>query len=203
MPAASRKIPFAVIAFLLLATAWPSAGEAPGPGNDYGRDRIGGMKGAIEWESLLHGKGLDGWTESGPPWSPGGWSREGDTVAGNLSGRKKSRITRGDTTWTDYELSVFATLVEKGSSCLQRNLDLSNLAETMLPKLQPRSWRKVGETLTETDFRLVMVLPGPVDGETRGAPAESSGTLLTIENRRPRRPRGGTAWLRGYSTSAP
>lgn len=47
MPEASRTTPFAVMAFLALA--WPSAGEAPGPENDYGRDSIGGMKGAIEW----------------------------------------------------------------------------------------------------------------------------------------------------------
>ena len=40
MSAASGKTRFAVMAFLALA--WPSAGEAPGPENDYGRDSIGG-----------------------------------------------------------------------------------------------------------------------------------------------------------------
>ena len=64
------------------------------------------------WESLLHGKGLDGWTESGSPWTPGTWSREGDTVTGSITGHRRSRLTQGDTTWTDYEFSVKGTLVD-------------------------------------------------------------------------------------------
>ena len=40
MTAASRKTPFAVLGFLALA--WPSAGEDPGPENDYRRDSIRG-----------------------------------------------------------------------------------------------------------------------------------------------------------------
>ncbi len=61
---AYRRSLFAIVAFLGLAL--PVAGEnEPGPGNDYGRSRIGGMTGAIEWEWLLHGTGLDDWTESG------------------------------------------------------------------------------------------------------------------------------------------
>ena len=66
MPTASLKIPFAVIAFFALAV--PSAGKDPGPGNDYGRDRIGGMKGAIEWEPLLQELSLNGPADWMPPW---------------------------------------------------------------------------------------------------------------------------------------
>jgi hypothetical protein len=109
---ASRESLLSVI--VLLSLAFPVAAEIePGPENDYGRTRQGGL--SIEWEPLLHGTGLDGWRESGSPWTPGGWSREGESVLGRISGQRVSRITQGDTSWVNYELSVHATL-EKGSN---------------------------------------------------------------------------------------
>ena len=52
--------------------------EEPGHGNDYGRTGLMGMRGNIEWESLLQGDGLEGWKDTGP--DEGAWSRDGDTI---------------------------------------------------------------------------------------------------------------------------
>ena len=43
-----------------LLASLPTAAEGPAIENDYGRAQIGGMRGHIEWESLLHRDGLGG-----------------------------------------------------------------------------------------------------------------------------------------------
>jgi hypothetical protein len=101
----------AVLAFLDFTV--PVLADKPGPDNDYGRSNPGGL--TVQWEPLLQGTGLDGWSESGSPWTPGGWARDGDSVIGRIPGQSKSRITQGDTSWINYEFSVHATL-EVGSN---------------------------------------------------------------------------------------
>ena len=61
------------------------------------------------WEPLLHGEGLSGWTEK---WSAGAWSRDGDSLIGNLERDTIAQIRKGDSTWSDYEVSVTGTLRE-------------------------------------------------------------------------------------------
>ncbi|MCY3763769.1 MAG: hypothetical protein OXH50_21190 [Gemmatimonadetes bacterium] len=87
MTAASRKFPFAVIAFLALA--WPSAGEDPGRENDYGRDSIGGMKGAIEAGTSRSRIGAI------PPWGTivSRYLREGPSPQGSNSRNPINRRT--------------------------------------------------------------------------------------------------------------
>ena len=80
-----------VIAVAFLAPALPVVADPPG------------AEKAFVWESLLHGSDLEGWRESGSPWSPGTWSREGQTVTGRVSGHRKARITQGDSSWTNYD----------------------------------------------------------------------------------------------------
>ena len=63
------------------------------------------------WESLLPDSGLEGWTESGDPWTPAEWTREGDTITGRIPTDQKARLVIGDSTWTDYEVSYKATLL--------------------------------------------------------------------------------------------
>ena len=62
-----------------------------------------------EWESLLEGEGLEGWTET---WFTGAWSRAGDSLVGHLTVDKNSLIWKGDSTWSDFEVSVTGTLIE-------------------------------------------------------------------------------------------
>ncbi|MDE2890085.1 MAG: DUF1080 domain-containing protein [Gemmatimonadota bacterium] len=70
---------------------------------DYGRARIGGMKGWIHWEPMLHGEGLKGWT----PDDESLWSREGNTVIARAGGQDNAtRLVKGDSTWSNYELKV-------------------------------------------------------------------------------------------------
>ena len=71
--------------------------------DDYGRARIGGMKGRIAWESMLQGEGLEGWT----PGDERVWSREGDTVIAIAGGRDNAtRLVTGASTWSHYEFKV-------------------------------------------------------------------------------------------------
>jgi hypothetical protein len=67
---------------------------------------------SIEWESLLHAKDLTGWSEN---WSCGAWSRQGDSVLGNLRKDTIAQLKTGNATWSDYEVSVTGTL-EEGSN---------------------------------------------------------------------------------------
>jgi len=89
----------------------PTAAEERTPKNDYGRPHIGGMRGHIEWESLLHGDGLDGWADG----KEGAWSRKGDTIFVSSGENRHTSLSQGDTTWANYELKVAATFV-KGSN---------------------------------------------------------------------------------------
>ncbi len=101
--------PVLILTLVLLSVMSPAAADdRPGSEDDYGRARIGGMRGAIEWESMLHGEGLKGW-KSGDERV---WSREGDTVILNAGGLvKSSRLVQGDSTWSHYEFKVQVTLV--------------------------------------------------------------------------------------------
>ena len=97
--------------FVLLAISIvviPTAGEEDRENNSRGRTE---MEGA-DWQSLLHGTKFDGWIESEEPWTRATWSREGETITGRVTGHRKARITQGDSSWTDYEFSVKAKLVE-------------------------------------------------------------------------------------------
>ena len=77
--------------------------------DDYGRARIGGMKGRIAWESMLQDEGLEGWT----PGDERVWSREGDTVIARAGGQDNAtRLVRGDSTWSHYEFKVQITRVK-------------------------------------------------------------------------------------------
>jgi len=98
-----------VVALVFLAL--PAAAEEPSAANDYGREHIGGMGGHIEWESLLHGDGLDGWTTR----DEDVWSREGNTIVVSSGQRRHASLSQGDSTWENYELKVAATFV-KGSN---------------------------------------------------------------------------------------
>ena len=94
------------LAFLPVMSA--AAEDQIGSEADYGRAKIGGMHGAIKWESMLHGDGLEGWK----PDDERIWSREGDTVILDAAGlSSSSRLVQGDSTWSHYEFKVQVTLV--------------------------------------------------------------------------------------------
>jgi hypothetical protein len=103
----------------LVALAVSVAAEKPSAENDYGRAQLGGK---IEWESLLQGEGLDGWEVNGDPWTPGAWSREGDTIVADVGDGYRARIVTGDDTWRFYELKVQMTMVKGGSAQLWFNI---------------------------------------------------------------------------------
>ena len=87
-------------ACIILPTA-----QAHEPLPEHFRSRPGGSQGRVDWEPLLVGEGLEGWTRwEGDP-KPGTWKREGDTLIGVTQGRQLARITIGDETWQSYELS--------------------------------------------------------------------------------------------------
>ena len=98
-------------AIAMLTLALPVVAHEPGPESDYGRSRIGGMRGRIGWEYLLRGKGLDGWATEDPKV----WSRDGDALVAKAGGVRLSRLAQGDTSWSNYELKVQGTL-EKGAN---------------------------------------------------------------------------------------
>ena len=81
-----------------------------------------------EWEPLLHGTDLEGWAESGPPYACGEWSRSAETIAGHLLVDENAQITQGDSSWSDYEFSVYGTLVE--GTNLQVQFRVSDDGET-------------------------------------------------------------------------
>lgn len=95
---------------LLAWTAIASGhGDAPDMAMDYGRGRIVGMKGRIEWESMLHGDGLDGWEATDTQT----WSRDGDAILSDAGGREhENQLAQGDSTWDHYEFKVQGTLVK-------------------------------------------------------------------------------------------
>lgn len=90
-----------------------------GPADDYGRSSLGGMTGAIAWETLLSGDGLEGWTETDVPLANStpaargqSWTRNKDVITGHVDSEKTSRLVIGDDSWTSYELSLNMTLLE-------------------------------------------------------------------------------------------
>ncbi len=107
---------------VLLKMAGSSGAAEPGPENDYGRPKIGGSQGPIEWESLLHGDALDGWEVNGEPWSSHAWRREGDTIIVEVADGARARIVAGDETWRSYELKVQMMMVKGGSAQLWFNI---------------------------------------------------------------------------------
>ena len=111
------KTGIALLSFVVLAMS--VAAEELHSGNDYGRATLGG---SIEWESLLDGEGLDGWTVNDDPWTAGAWSREGDTIIADVGGGYRARIIRGDKTWRSYELKVQMTMIKGGSAQLWFNI---------------------------------------------------------------------------------
>ena len=99
------------------ALAMYGGAERPSAENDYGRAKLGGK---IVWESLLQGEGLDGWEVNGDPWTPGAWSRDGDTIIADVGGGYRARIVTGDETWRYYESKV--QMVKGGSAQLWFNI---------------------------------------------------------------------------------
>jgi hypothetical protein len=91
-------------------------------GEGDGRTEIGGSQGAIEWESFLQGEGLDGWDVNDDPWTPGAWSREGDTIIAESGDGNRARIVIGDDSWRAYELQVQMTMIKGGSAQLWFNI---------------------------------------------------------------------------------
>lgn len=98
----------------LLSWVLPAAGDED-PENDYGRAQIGGNRGPIRWESLLHGDGLEGWRTPDAPGPPPVWSRDGDALVRAADGAHPPRIVQGDSTWVQYELKVQGTQVRAGT----------------------------------------------------------------------------------------
>ena len=87
--------------------------DTPGPANNLGREKLGGIKGRIAYESLLQGDGLEGWqAHASPNFPEGAWTRDGDTIIGQVGHDKYGRITVGDANWRSYDFSVKATLIE-------------------------------------------------------------------------------------------
>ena len=105
-----------LVTFILLTAGTPVFAQGdPGPRNTYGRDKLGGIEGQIAWQSLLSDEGLDGWTARRSENYPDGWSREGDTIVGEIPRKKYGRIVYGDPKWKSYVFSVRAKL-ESGSN---------------------------------------------------------------------------------------
>lgn len=99
-----------IVMTVVCASTMLSAGYAVCD-EDYGRSKIGGMRGAIAWEPLLQGDGLEGWTAG----EEGAWTREGDAVVVRSGQNRHTSLVAGDSTWSNYELRVAATFV-KGSN---------------------------------------------------------------------------------------
>jgi hypothetical protein len=93
--------------FILLLTS--STGHAEQ--KYYDRGKLNGMRGSIEWESMLQTNGLGGWTTS----NMDVWSRQGDQITVSSGQQRHTHLSQGDTTWANYELRVGATFV-KGSN---------------------------------------------------------------------------------------
>ncbi len=106
----------------LVAMVGASNAAVPGSVDDYGRSNLGGSQGSIEWETLLHGEGFDGWEVNGDPWSDDAWRREGDTIISEVADSPRARIVTGDETWRYYELKVQMTMVRGGSAQLWFNI---------------------------------------------------------------------------------
>ena len=140
---------FGVLAILLAAT--PPLEAAASPEDDYGRSRPDGLR--IPWESLLHGDRLDGWSTTAPS---GEWSRDGDTVVGNLDGQRKSHLFQGDSTWNNYEYSLMVTL-DEGSS-MQFPFRVSDDRRGFYFVEFDYAWQSINVTLREPGVRGVTKL---------------------------------------------
>ena len=145
----SRFLLFGVFSILLAAR--PPLQAAPGPEDDYGRSRPGGL--AIPWQSLLHGEGLAGWSTAAPA---GEWSRDGDLVVGNLDGQQKSHLFQGDSTWKNYEYSLSVTL-DEGSS-MQFPFRVTDDRRGFYFVEFDYAWQSINVTLREPDRRGVTKL---------------------------------------------
>ncbi len=106
----------------LIAMAGSIGAAERGPENDYGRPKLGGSQGVIEWKSLLQGEGLDGWEVNGQPWATDAWRREGNTIIAEVGDGHRARIVAGDETWRSYEVKVQMTMVKGGSAQLWFNI---------------------------------------------------------------------------------
>lgn len=126
--------------FLVVSPAYSD----PGPDNDYGRSHPGSL--TIPWQTLLSGEGLDGWETTA---SAGEWSRDGDTLIGQLDGKRKPHLYQGSGDWKHYEYSVFVTL-EKGSS-LQFPFRVSDDRKGFYFVEFDFSWQTVNVTMREPD----------------------------------------------------
>ena len=133
---------FGVLTILLAAA--PRHQAAPGPEDDYGRSRPGGL--TVPWQSLLLGERLDGWSTAAPS---GEWSRVGDTVVGKLDGKRKSHMFQGDSNLKNYEYSLFVTL-EKGS-CMQFPFRVTDDRKGFYFVEFDYAWQSINVTLREPD----------------------------------------------------
>lgn len=130
------------VALIILTTGtWVHAQEAPGPRNNLGRDKLGGIKGDITWQSLLQGDSLDGWIAHQSPNYPDGWRREGDTVVGKIPRKKYGRIVTGDSKWRSYDFSVKATLVSGSNIQIAFRISEDNTSHYLLDFLT--GWKAV------------------------------------------------------------
>ena len=140
-----------IYGLLTLLVAAQTLGAARDETNDYGRSRPGGL--TIPWQSLLQGKGLKSW---GATTSSDEWSRDGDTMVGQLEGKRKSHIFQGDSNWKNYEYSLFVTL-KKGSS-MQFPFRVSDDRKGFYFVEFDYAWQSINVTLREPDRRGVTKL---------------------------------------------
>ena len=131
---------FGVLTILLAAT--PRHEAASGPEDDYGRSHPDGL--IIPWQSLLQGKGLEGWRATT---SSGEWSRDDDAIVGQLDGHRKSHMFQGDFNWKNYEYSLFVTL-EKGS-CMQFPFRVTDDRKGFYFVEFDYAWQSINVTLRE------------------------------------------------------
>lgn len=82
------RLNFLTVCFIL------SSAQAHEPLPENFRIRPGGSQGRVNWEPLLVGDGLEGWTRWNRDSRPGAWTREGDTLIGVTQGRQSARISK-------------------------------------------------------------------------------------------------------------
>ena len=91
-----------------------------------------------EYESLLTGKGIEGWTET---LSSGAWYRQADTLVGHQKVDRNALLKKGDSTWADYEVHVTGALIE-GS-----NLQIFFRVSDNGGSFYAFDWRNVGKVV--------------------------------------------------------
>jgi RNA polymerase sigma-70 factor (ECF subfamily) len=95
-----------------LKRSYPMTQEAHTPATEQSRHIISGMRGIIQWQSLLAGEGIAGW-ESG---NPKAWQRQDAVLIGRAGPDDGSRLQTGGSDWRDYELSVMVTPLAGGNA---------------------------------------------------------------------------------------